>query len=583
MILSPEELAAITRQAASEYPNECCGVIVVRGAERRLIACRNIQDAKHAEDPVAFPRTGRSAYFMDPRDILAFSRLEGEGFKVSVIYHSHPDAGPYFSETDKDQALTRGEPNYPGVTYVVVSVVSGTVRAAAAYDWNAERRTFDRIDQGDLLASQPAASPRSAELMAAATRLIPGGVNSPVRAFRGVGGEPFFVASAEGPRLTDVDGRSYLDFVGSWGPLILGHAHRAIVEAVATSAARGTSYGAPTPGEVELAQMINAAYPSMELMRLVSSGTEAAMSAIRVARGATRRDVLVKFDGCYHGHADSLLVKAGSGLATFGIPDSAGVPEPLARLTVTAPYNDIAAITSIFAARGSEIACVIVEPVAGNMGVVPPAPGFLETLRELCTRHGAVLIFDEVITGFRVAYGGAQERYGIRPDLTILGKIIGGGLPVGAYGGRRDLMERVSPLGGVYQAGTLSGNPLAVAAGLAMLRALQQGEPYQKLEALGGALERGLSEAAAKAGLPLTINRVGSMLTGFFTDRPVTDYATAKRSDTARYARFFHAMLALGVFLAPSQFEAAFVSLAHREGDIAAAAEAATQAMAAAR
>jgi glutamate-1-semialdehyde 2,1-aminomutase len=423
----------------------------------------------------------------------------------------------------------------------------------------------------------------SANLFKAASRVIPGGVNSPVRAFRGVGGEPFFVARAEGARITDVDGRSYLDFVGSWGPLILGHAARPVVEAVTAAVSRGTSYGAPTPAEVDLAEMITAAYPSMEMVRLVSSGTEATMSAIRVARGATGRDVLLKFDGCYHGHADSLLVKAGSGGATFGIPDSAGVPESLARLTVTAAFNDIAGVRSIFEARGREIAAVIVEPVAGNMGVVPPAPGFLEALRELCTRHGAVLIFDEVITGFRLAFGGAQMKYGIRPDLTCLGKIIGGGLPVGAYGGRHDLMGRVAPLGPVYQAGTLSGNPLAVAAGLATLRALREGEVYRRLDSLGEELERGLLAAAGKANVPLTVNRVGSMLTGFFTDRPVTDYATAKRSDTARYGRFFHAMLARGVFLAPSQFEAAFVSLAHRDADIAAAADAAAQSMAAAR
>jgi len=423
----------------------------------------------------------------------------------------------------------------------------------------------------------------SANLFKAASRVIPGGVNSPVRAFRGVGGEPFFVASAEGARLTDVDGRSYLDFVGSWGPLILGHAARPVVEAVTAAVSRGTSYGAPTPGEVDLAEMITAAYPSMEMVRLVSSGTEATMSAIRVARGATGRDVLLKFDGCYHGHADSLQVKAGSGGATFGIPDSAGVPESLARLTVTASFNDIAGVRAIFEARGREIAAVIVEPVAGNMGVVPPAPGFLEALRDLCTRHGAVLIFDEVITGFRLAFGGAQMKYGIRPDLTCLGKIIGGGLPVGAYGGSRDLMSRVSPLGPVYQAGTLSGNPLAVAAGLATLRALREGDVYRRLDSLGAELERGLVAAAGKAGVPFTVNRVGSMLTGFFTDKPVTDYATAKRSDAARYGRFFHAMLARGVFLAPSQFEAAFVSLAHRDADIVAAAEAAAQSIAAAR
>jgi glutamate-1-semialdehyde 2,1-aminomutase len=408
----------------------------------------------------------------------------------------------------------------------------------------------------------------SGKLFTAAQRLIPGGVNSPVRAFRGVGGEPFFVARAQGARLWDVDGRAYIDYVGSWGPMILGHAAPVVVDAVAAAAARGTSYGAPTPGEVEMAEAIAQAYPSIEMMRLVSSGTEAAMSAIRVARGATGRDVLVKFDGGYHGHADSLLVKAGSGGATFSIPDSRGVPAALAALTLTVPFNDIAAVRAIFDARGSEVAAVIVEPVAGNMGVVPPAPGFLEALREVCTRHGAVLIFDEVITGFRVARGGAQALYGVQPDLTCLGKIIGGGLPVGAYGGRTDLMSQVAPLGGVYQAGTLSGNPLAVAAGLATIRALGSGDAYARLEALGERLARGLVAGARQAGIPLTVNRVGSMLTGFFCAGPVTDYASAKRADTARYARFFHALCAGGVYFAPSQFEAAFVSLAHTEADI---------------
>jgi glutamate-1-semialdehyde 2,1-aminomutase len=423
----------------------------------------------------------------------------------------------------------------------------------------------------------------SERFLKAAERIIPGGVNSPVRAFRGVGGRPFFVARAAGSRLTDVDGRAYLDFVGSWGPLILGHAPASVVEAVIAAATGGTSYGAPTPGEVELAEAITAAYPSMEMARLVSSGTEATMSAIRVARGATGRDLLVKFDGCYHGHADSLLVKAGSGGATFGIPDSRGVPEPLARLTLTVAYNDLEAVRDLFSRRGPEIAAVIVEPVAGNMGVVPPAPGFLEGLRALTAQHGSVLIFDEVITGFRVAYGGAQARYGIRPDLTCLGKIIGGGLPVGAYGGRRDLMQHVAPLGGVYQAGTLSGNPLAVAAGLATLRALREGDPYARLESLGARMEAGLRAAAEKAGVPVTVNRVGSMLTGFFCEGPVTDYASARHADTARYGRYFHAMLERGVYLAPSQFEAAFVSLAHTEGDIDRAARAAEEALAAAR
>ncbi|MBI2158893.1 MAG: glutamate-1-semialdehyde 2,1-aminomutase [Candidatus Rokubacteria bacterium] len=413
-----------------------------------------------------------------------------------------------------------------------------------------------------------------------AARVIPGGVNSPVRAFRGVGGEPFFVARGEGARLWDVDGRAYVDFLGSWGPLILGHAPRPVVEAIVEAAGRGTSYGAPTPLEVEMAEAITAAYPSIELVRLVSSGTEAAMSAIRLARGATGRSLLLKFDGCYHGHADSLLVKAGSGGATFSIPDSAGVPGPLARLTLTAPFNDLDAVRTHFREHGGEIAAVIVEPVAGNMGVVAPRPGFLEGLREVTRAHGALLIFDEVITGFRVAYGGAQQLYGVRPDLTCLGKIIGGGLPVGAYGGSRQLMSHVVPLGTVYQAGTLSGNPLAVAAGLATLRQLQAPGVYATLEARGAQLARALTVAAERAGVPLTVNRVGSMLTGFFCDGAVTDYASAKRADTTRYARFFHAMLGRGVFLAPSQFEAAFVSLAHSEADLAHAARAAAEVLA---
>ena len=419
----------------------------------------------------------------------------------------------------------------------------------------------------------------SEKLFAAAQRTIPGGVNSPVRAFRGVGGEPFFVARAQGARLWDVDGRAYIDYVGSWGPLILGHAAPVVVEAVAAAAARGTSYGAPTPGEVEMAEAIVRAYPSIEKVRLVSSGTEAAMSAIRVARGATGRDVLVKFDGGYHGHADSLLVKAGSGGATFSIPDSRGVPAALAALTLTVPFNDVGAVRAVFDARGSEVAAVIVEPVAGNMGVVPPAPGFLEGLRALCTSHGTVLIFDEVITGFRVAFGGAQALYGVRPDLTCLGKVIGGGLPVGAYGGRADLMNQVAPLGGVYQAGTLSGNPLAVAAGLATIKALAAGDAYARLEALGERLASGLAAGARSAGIPLTVNRVGSMLTGFFCDGPVTDYATAKRADTERYARFFHALRARGVYFAPSQFEAAFISLAHTDADVDATVKASADAL----
>jgi glutamate-1-semialdehyde 2,1-aminomutase len=414
----------------------------------------------------------------------------------------------------------------------------------------------------------PVTTQGSDALFARAQRVIPGGVNSPVRAFRGVGGRPFFVARAEGCRITDVDGRTYIDFLGSWGPLILGHAAPMLIEAVGDALRRGTSYGAPTAAEVEMAELISRAIPSMEMSRLVSSGTEAAMSAIRLARGATGREAIVKFEGCYHGHADSLLVKAGSGGATFGLPDSLGVPAALAALTATVPFNDLPAVERLMAARGQEVAAIIVEPVAGNMGVVPPAPGFLQGLRGLCDRHGALLIFDEVITGFRVAYGGAQALYGVRPDLTCLGKIIGGGLPVGAYGGARAIMQRVAPLGGVYQAGTLSGNPLAVAAGLAALRALASPKVYARLEESGARLEAGLVDGAKAAGLPLTVNRVGSMLTAFFTDSPVTDYASAKRSDTARYGRFFHAMLDGGVFLAASQFEAAFVGLAHDASDL---------------
>jgi glutamate-1-semialdehyde 2,1-aminomutase len=577
MLITPEELAAIKRQAVEEYPNECCGVILVRGAERRHVRCRNVQDQMHARDPVTFPRTARNAYYMDPLDALRLNRMVDEGFAFAVIYHSHPNAGAYFSETDRGQALIRGEPAYPGVVYVVMSVVGSEMRSIAAYRWDAERRVFERADAGDLDAEATSASAR---LLALAERRIPGGVNSPVRAFRSVGGEPRFVARAEGARIWDADGRPYLDFVGSWGPLVLGHAPPAVVAAVTAAAQRGTSYGAPTGQEVELAEAIAAAYPSMEMVRLVSSGTEAAMSAIRVARGATGRDLLVKFDGCYHGHADSLLVKAGSGGATFGLPDSRGVPAALAALTLTLPFNDLDAVHALFRARGHEIAALIVEPVAGNMGVVPPAPGFLAGLREITARHGALLIFDEVITGFRLAYGGAQELYGVRPDLTCLGKIIGGGLPVGAYGGRRDVMEHVAPLGGVYQAGTLSGNPLAVAAGLATLRALADRKGYPRLDALGARLEGGLREAADKAGVPLTVNRVGSMLTAFFCAGPVRDYAEAKTADTARYARFYHAMLDRGVYLAPSQFEAAFVSLAHGEADLDHAARAAADAMA---
>ncbi len=409
---------------------------------------------------------------------------------------------------------------------------------------------------------------RSRQLFAEAAGYFPGGVNSPVRAFRAVGGDPFFVASAKGSRITDVDGRTYIDYVGSWGPMILGHAHPRVVAAIQRAAEAGTSYGAPTELETRLARLVQAAFPSVERMRFVSSGTEACMSALRVARGFTRRDGIVKFEGGYHGHADSLLVKAGSGAMTFGVPDSLGVPAELARHTRTLPYNDLSAVRAAFAERGQEIAAVIVEPVAGNMGVVVPRPDFLAGLREITRWHGALLIFDEVITGFRVAWGGAQERFGIRPDLTCLGKIVGGGLPVGVYGGRADIMEQVAPLGAVYQAGTLSGNPLAMAAGVETLTLLQAPGTYEALEATSARLGEGLARAAAAAGLAAQVNRVGSMLTGFFTATPVTDYVSAKTADAKRYGVFFRAMLDRGVSLVPSQFEAVFVSTAHTVGDI---------------
>ena len=420
---------------------------------------------------------------------------------------------------------------------------------------------------------------RSRQLFQEAGRYFPGGVNSPVRAFRAVGGEPFFVARAGGSRITDVDGRTYIDYVGSWGPMILGHAHPRVVAAIQVAAEAGTSYGAPTERETRLAQLVQAAFPGMERMRFVSSGTEACMSALRVARGFTRRDAIVKFEGGYHGHADSLLVKAGSGGMTFGVPDSLGVPADVARHTLTLPYNDPEAVRAAFAARAGEIAAVIVEPVAGNMGVVPPAPGFLAGLREITRRHGALLIFDEVITGFRVAWGGAQELFGITPDLTCLGKIVGGGLPAGVYGGRADIMEQVAPLGGIYQAGTLSGNPLAMAAGIETLTLLRAPGVYAELETKGKRLGEGLAEAAALCRTPAQVNRVGSLLTAFFTGSPVRDYATAKTADARRYGVFFGAMLERGVSLAPSQFEAAFVSLAHTTEDLDATIAAAREAM----
>jgi len=406
-------------------------------------------------------------------------------------------------------------------------------------------------------------------------------VNSPVRAWQAVGGAPFFISKGEGSRIFDLDGHSFIDYVGSWGPLILGHAHPRVVDAVQQAAARGTSFGAPTAGEVELAELLCQAVPSLEMVRLVTSGTEACMSALRLARAATGRPLVVKFDGGYHGHGDSFLVAAGSGVLTQAIPGSPGVPKEIAGLTLSLPYNDLHRVAQVFEARGGEIAAIIVEPVAGNMGVVEPQPDFLPGLRRLCDRYASLLIFDEVITGFRVAWGGAQSRFGVTPDLTCLGKIIGGGLPIGAYGGRRDLMEQMAPVGPVYQAGTLSGNPVAVAAGLAALTALKERDFYAELENKGAWLAAELSNAAAQAGVPVTINRVGSMLTVFFTPGPVAGLAEAQKADLEAFARFFQGMLQAGVYLPPSQFEAWFVSAAHSEADLEHTAAAARQALAA--
>jgi glutamate-1-semialdehyde 2,1-aminomutase len=406
-------------------------------------------------------------------------------------------------------------------------------------------------------------------LFSDASRYIPGGVNSPVRAFRGVGGEPVFIERAAGSRIFEHGGGSYLDYVGSWGPMILGHAHPEVVRAVQERAALGLSFGAPTQIETTLAQRVCEIMPSIELVRMVSSGTEATMSAIRLARGFTGRDKIVKFEGCYHGHSDSLLVKAGSGALTLGVPTSPGVPKELAAHTITLAYNDIAQVQQLFNDRGSDIACIIVEPIAGNMNCVPPVPGFLEALRAVCDQHGSVLIFDEVMTGFRVALGGAQALYNIRPDLTTLGKIIGGGMPVGAFGGRREIMEQIAPLGPVYQAGTLSGNPVAMAAGLATLDALAQPRFYEQLTAATTQLVEGLQHAAKLAGVALSTNHVCGMFGLFFTDKaPVRYFREVMACDVERFKRFFHGMLNEGVYLAPSAFEAGFVSAAHSPADI---------------
>lgn len=418
---------------------------------------------------------------------------------------------------------------------------------------------------------------KSDALFAEALNYIPGGVNSPVRAFRAVGGKPFFVNKASGCRVTDVDGNEYIDYVGTWGPAILGHAHPKIISAVKAAADFGTSFGIPNPSEVTMAKRICELVPSVQKVRMTNSGTEACMSAIRLARGFTKRDKIIKFDGCYHGHADCLLVKAGSGALTFGNPDSAGVPADFAKHTLVLPYNETEPLKATFAANKDQIACIIVEPVAGNAGLFIPKPGWLEFLREITKANGTLLIFDEVMTGFRLAPGGAQQRFGITPDLSTFGKIIGGGLPVGAFGGRADIMDYLAPLGPVYQAGTLSGNPLAMAAGLANLDELIAGKNYDRLETLGALLEAGMRAAAKSVGVPVVFNRCGSMFCGYFTSEPVWNLADAMKADRERFKKFFHGMLDAGVYLAPSQFEAGFISTAHSEADIEQTVNAATK------
>lgn len=409
---------------------------------------------------------------------------------------------------------------------------------------------------------------RSEALFSQAQNLMPGGVNSPVRNFGRVGGNPVFMARGEGAKVYDVDGNEYIDYLGSWGPLVLGHSHPAVVEALKQACEMGTSFGTPTEAEVKLAELVKEAYPSIDLVRMVNSGTEATMSAMRVARGYTGRDLVVKFEAGYHGHGDSFLIQAGSGAATFGIPDSPGVPADLAKLTINVPFNDTDAVRRTLAERGDDIACVIIEPAAGNMGLIPPEPGFLETLREETQKRGIILIFDEVMTGFRVAFGGAQERYGIQADMTCLGKIIGGGLPVGAYGGRKDIMESVAPVGAVYQAGTLSGNPLAMTAGYETVKRLKEPGVYDRLEQISARLGDGLRAAADEAGVPAYLTRVGSMMCTFFTDQRVVSYDSAASSDADIYGRYFWNMLDRGVYLAPSRLEVGFISLAHTEADI---------------
>ena len=416
-----------------------------------------------------------------------------------------------------------------------------------------------------------------------AQRLMPGGVNSPVRAFKAVGGEPVVISYGKGARLWDIDGNEYIDYVASWGPLILGHAHPAVVDVLQKAAERGPGYGATTEREVELARLVCDAVPSIERVRFVNSGTEATMSALRVTRAFTGRDKVLKFEGCYHGHSDGLLAKAGSGIATLGLPDSAGVPASFTAETLVAPFNDRDAVERIFAQHRGEIAAIIVEPVPANMGVVLPQPGYLQFLREITQREGALLVFDEVITGFRLSWGGAQQYYGVVPDMTCLGKVIGGGLPVGAYGGREDVMSLIAPLGPVYQAGTLSGNPMAMAAGIVTLRTLAESGAYRTLDAMGAALADGLREAARAAEAPVAVTQIGSMMTVFFAGEAPTDYAGAKRADAERYARYFRSMLDAGVYLPPSQFEALFVSLAHEQSDIDRTLEAARVAFAASR